>query len=121
MRIKLNENLPASLKSTIEKLGHDVDTTQHEGLSGSSDRELWEAAQKDRRFLITQDLDFSDIRRFAPGSHQGLLLIRLRSPDLRSLTERVTELFRGNDSADWPGCVVIATDRKVRVLRPAAR
>jgi len=25
------------------------------------------------RFLITQDLDFSDIRRFAPGTQPGLM------------------------------------------------
>ncbi|MGB9337439.1 MAG: DUF5615 family PIN-like protein [Candidatus Acidiferrales bacterium] len=121
MRIKLDENLPVSLKSAIEKFGHDVDTTQHEGLRGRTDREVWDAAQKDRRFLITQDLDFSDIRRFAPGSHHGLLLIRLRSPDLRILIDRVTELFRSDDSASWTGCVVIATDRKVRVLRPSPK
>ena len=121
MKIKLDENLPVSLKSTIENLGHDVDTTQHEGLRGSTDREVWEAAQKSGRFLVTQDLDFSDIRRFAPGSHHGLLLVRLRSPDLRILIDRVTELFRSDDSDGWTRCVVIATDRKVRVLRPAAR
>jgi predicted nuclease of predicted toxin-antitoxin system len=43
-----------------------------------ADCEVWEAAQRDERFLITQDLDFSDVRRFVPGSHRGILLVRLR-------------------------------------------
>jgi hypothetical protein len=34
-------------------------------------------AQRAGRFLVTQDLDFSDVRRFEPGSHHGLLLVRL--------------------------------------------
>jgi len=121
MKIKLDENLPASLEPAIEQLGHDVDTTQQEALQGRPDREVWDAAQKNSRFFITQDLDFSDIRSFAPGSHQGLLLLRLRSPDFGMLIERVSELFRTQDSVSWSGCVVVATDRKVRVLRPASK
>jgi predicted nuclease of predicted toxin-antitoxin system len=36
------------------------------------------AAQRDRRFLITQNLDFPDPKRFAPEIHCGILLMRLR-------------------------------------------
>ena len=36
----------------------------------------WLAPQSGSRFLITQDLDFSDIRKFAPGTHHGLLLVQ---------------------------------------------
>ena len=34
------------------------------------------AAQSDGRFLITQDLDFSDAREYVPGTHHGLLRVR---------------------------------------------
>lgn len=69
MNIKLDENLPASLVGALAKLGHDVDTVVAEGLAGETDNVVCQAAQDARRFLITQDLDFSDIRRFAPGTH----------------------------------------------------
>lgn len=117
MKVKLDENLPSSLKTWIEEMGHDVDTTAQEGLRGATDGELWQATQDANRFLITQDLDFSDIRRFAPGSHHGLMVVRLRSPDLRTLIERVSDVFRNDDCASWNSCIVIVTDRKVRVLR----
>jgi predicted nuclease of predicted toxin-antitoxin system len=61
MRIKLDENLPASLAIVLTNLHHDVHTVADENLSGRSDHEIWEAAQQDQRFLITQDLDFSDL------------------------------------------------------------
>ena len=66
MKIKLDENLPVRLARTLEKLGHDTDTIPEEGLTGRSDLHIWEAAQEAERFLITQDLDFSDTRRFSP-------------------------------------------------------
>lgn len=121
MRIKLDENLPLRLGSILKTLGHDVHTTDEEQLTGRADPEIWEAAQKESRFLITQDLDFSDTRRFAPGTHHGILLVRLRSPDRRSLMARVEELFRNENVNDWAGCFAVATDRKVRVLRPSGK
>lgn len=82
------------------------------------DSEIWEATRKESRFLITQDLDFSDLRQFAPGSHHGILLVRLRSPNRRDLIERVAELFQKENVGEWAGCFVVATERKVRVLKP---
>jgi len=68
MRIKLDENLPASLASALTALAHEVHTVAEEDLSGSKDHELWEAAQQESLFLITQDLDFSDARKFRSGN-----------------------------------------------------
>jgi predicted nuclease of predicted toxin-antitoxin system len=110
MKIKLDENLPVHLR-------HDVHTIAEENLSGKSDREVWEAAQQDERFLITQDLDFSDLRRFAPGTHSGILLVRLHSPDRESLIRRISEVFRQEEVEGWSKCFVVATERKVRIIR----
>jgi predicted nuclease of predicted toxin-antitoxin system len=117
MRIKLDENLPVRLAATLTNLGHDVHTIAEENLSGRSDREVWHAAQQEARFLITQDLDFSDLRQFGPGTHCGILLVRLHSPDRQSLIMRVAEIFQQEEVTRWAGCFVVATERKLRVIR----
>ena len=117
MKVKLDENLPVSLSVILSSLHHDVHTVADENLSGRSDREVWDAAQLDNRFLITQDLDFSDLRRFVPGTHCGILLVRLRSPDRESLVRRVRDVFEHEEVSRWAGCFVVATERKVRVVR----
>jgi predicted nuclease of predicted toxin-antitoxin system len=93
MRFKLDENMPARLASVLHGRGLDVHTTVQEGLSGHPDAEVFEKAQSEGRFLITQDLDFSDARRFEPGAHAGILLVRLREPGRGSLLRRVEALF----------------------------
>ncbi len=118
MKIKLDENLPQRLAPLLRSLGHDVHTVGEERLVGCPDAEIWEASQKESRFLITQDLDFSDTRTFAPGSHAGILLLRLRMPTRSSLTARIDELFRNEDAGEWAGYFVVATERKIRVLKP---
>lgn len=53
----------------------DVDSVMYEGLRGRPDPDVWKDAQAAGRLLMTQDLDFSDIRQFLPGTHAGLLLV----------------------------------------------
>jgi predicted nuclease of predicted toxin-antitoxin system len=115
VKIKLDENLPDRLVSALAALGHAVDTVPDEGLAGFDDSHVWAAAQADGRFLITQDLDFADVRRFVPGSHHGVLILRLRTPGASALFERVTQVFATEGTEHWPGKTVIASDRKVRV------
>jgi predicted nuclease of predicted toxin-antitoxin system len=116
MRIKLDENLPSQPATPLSDLGHDVDTVPQEGLRGRKDPVIWQAAQDAGRLLITQDLDFSDIRRFRPGTHHGILLLRLRMPGRVALTSRLLSIFRTEKVNSWHGCFVVVTDRKVRVV-----
>ena len=118
MKIKLDENLPSGLASPLKALGHDVQTTRDEGLQGYPDLQVWEPAQEESRFLVTQDLDFSDSRKFAPGSHCGVLIVRLHAPSREDLTRRIADLFRTEATEGWTGCFVVATERKVRVRKP---
>jgi len=120
MRMKLDENLPTRLVSVLAELGHDVDTVPSERIAGQDDAVVWQAAQGGRRFLITQDLDFSDVRRYALGTHHGLLLVRLPQPGRTALFERIAMLFQVEDVESWGGCMVTATPHKVRVRRPAS-
>ena len=118
MRVKLDENLPLQLHSILEKLAHDVDTVPQEGLGGRDDLTVWTATQDAGRFLITQDLDFADIRRYAPGTHHGLLIVRLRDPSRRALIQRIQSVFQTEEVERWSRCFVVVTDRKIRVRRP---
>jgi predicted nuclease of predicted toxin-antitoxin system len=118
VRIKLDENIPQSAVSRLNALGHDVHTVIEEGLSGRSDGEVWAVAQAEMRFLVTQDLDFSDQRRFAPGSHQGILLVRLPDSEQWRLADYLAAWFSAPEAETWERCFVVATLNKVRVRRP---
>jgi predicted nuclease of predicted toxin-antitoxin system len=115
VKIKLDENLTASLAAELSALGHDADTVQQEGLKGHSGPDVWRAAQRESRFFITQDLDFSDLRRFQPGTHTGLMLVRLAQPGRVALTRRILQVFERPDADTWTGCFVVLTDVKLRI------
>lgn len=116
MKIKLDENLPARLKHVLVARGYETDTVNDEELTGQPDQIIWQAVQVESRFLITQDLDFSDMRKFVPGTHGGILLVRLREPSAQTLLDKVAAVT--GELAGWQGCFVVLTEHKLRVKRP---
>lgn len=95
MRFKLDENLSARFVSTLASRGHDVDTAGMEGLGGHPDDNVASAAREANRVLLTQDGDFSDIHRYPPGTHPGIVILRSGSRSVK-IVERLLNWFIEN-------------------------
>jgi predicted nuclease of predicted toxin-antitoxin system len=119
MKIKLDENLPARLIEGLAELGHDVDSVPLERSLDNRTRKFGAHRRRPNGFLITQDLDFSDVRQFAPGTHKGILLVRLANPSRQRLADRMLGIFSTGAVETWQECFVVVTDLKIRVQRPS--
>jgi predicted nuclease of predicted toxin-antitoxin system len=93
VNIRLDENIFQSWVQPLRRLGHDIDTVREEGLTGQTDPAVWTATQRASRFFVTQDLDRSDVRVYTPGTHAGLLLVRLSDPGRNALVRRTNQIF----------------------------
>jgi predicted nuclease of predicted toxin-antitoxin system len=118
VKVKLDENVPVSVVEALTLLGHDIHTVIGQGLIGRADREIWTQCQLEDRLLITQDLDFSDSRKFQPGSHAGIVLVRLQNPGRVALFNLLSSIFRNHDIEAWKGCFVVVSETKIRIKRP---
>lgn len=118
MKLKLDENLPSELADLLTGQGHDVHTVPGERLTGGADRAVFAAAVSEGRLLLTPDLDFSDVRQFRPGTHPGIMLIRLREPSRRRIMERMAQVLAAESIESWAKCFVVMSDRKLRIRRP---
>jgi predicted nuclease of predicted toxin-antitoxin system len=117
VRFKLDENIPEEAKDIFNNR-FDVHSVQQEGLTGAEDDLLWKACQSEQRFLITQDLDFPDITSFLPGTHAGILLLRLKNPSRKALVAKLARILDEQAFEGWARCFVAATDSKIRISRP---
>jgi predicted nuclease of predicted toxin-antitoxin system len=77
--LKLDENLAQSHVDFLNAGGYSAERVTDEGLSGADDAVVWQRAVAEGRLFLTLDLDFADVRRFPPGSHPGILLLRPRN------------------------------------------
>jgi predicted nuclease of predicted toxin-antitoxin system len=118
MRFKLDENLPAILASDLAHVGHDATTCQAEGIAGNKDAVIASHAASEGRILITFDLDFSDIRKYPPGTHPGIVVFRTHNQDITTCRTAFARLSKSVDEADFHGNLIIVENFRVRIRRP---
>ena len=116
--IKIDEDLPRAIAQMLRSRGLNTDSVSEQGLQGSPDDLLWLRIQAEGRCLITADKGFADLRRYAPGSHAGIVLLRSREESRHSyLALACIAADRLNLSA-LAGTVAIVTERGIRIRRP---
>jgi predicted nuclease of predicted toxin-antitoxin system len=119
VRIKVDEDLPPAVTERLREAGHEAAGVVEQGMSGWKDPALWEAVQREGRFLFTSDKGFGDIRAYPPGTHTGILVLRPDQDGIRPLVE-LTELVLGRARLDdLVRLVSVVTPRGLRTRRPA--
>jgi predicted nuclease of predicted toxin-antitoxin system len=108
VKFKLDENLPVSSAAILTSGGHDVDTVTEEGLVGAPDRDVVAAATAAGRILVSLDRGLGDIRAYPPGSHAGIVVLRLTDQSATSATKAVSDLATLTDpeslAGRWRSC-----------------
>jgi predicted nuclease of predicted toxin-antitoxin system len=83
-RFLLDANMPRSAVDAVRNTGHAVEFARDIGLGSATDAAIAAHARKTRATLITRDLDFADLRKYPPGEHDGLVLLRLPDDSVAS-------------------------------------
>jgi len=116
--IKLDENQGRPHVALLKRHGYDADRVFDQSLSGVFDAELWVHVKREGRFLITLDLGFSDVRRYAPGTHPGILLLRPRRKGRNAVSEVLRRVLAERRLETLDGCLAVADESRTRVRRP---
>jgi predicted nuclease of predicted toxin-antitoxin system len=78
---------------------------------------LWARVQNERRWLITADKGFADLRLHPPGSHAGVILLRSQEESRRAYLELAANALQQLQLDELAGAVVVVTYRGIRVRR----
>ena len=119
VRVKLDEALSPSVAEPLRISGYTIATVREQGWGGLKDSELWPRLQAEQVFFITMDKAFGDIRRYPPGTHKGILLLRPDResiPEFKSLLSSVLKQYHIESLA---GTVTVATSRSIRIRKKA--
>jgi predicted nuclease of predicted toxin-antitoxin system len=120
VRLKLDENLGHSVAEYLRERNHDVSTVTEEGLAGADDHDVFVAATKGKRTLLTLDLDFSSPIRFPPGRSSGVIVIRVARPSHSLILEALSEALPHFSGESPDGATWIVEIGRIRVHRPDA-
>jgi predicted nuclease of predicted toxin-antitoxin system len=117
LRIKVDEDLSSEVAHVFRRADHDAVTVDEQGWSGCHDSVLWSAVQKEGRVLVTADKGFADVRRHSPGTHGGVILLRLDGESRSGYISLVGALIGIQAIEELAGAVAVVTPRGVRIHR----
>jgi predicted nuclease of predicted toxin-antitoxin system len=95
--VKLDENVPDSVGTTLREAGHDVALAREEQLVGAPDDLPLTVAAGEGRILITFDRGFANVIQHPPEATPGVVVIRLRDqtlPRIRRIAATVGSLLK---------------------------
>jgi hypothetical protein len=72
-------------------------------------------------FLLPLDLGFSDVRRYAPGTHPGILLLRPRRKGRNAVSNVLRRVLMERRLETLAGCLAVADESRTRVRRPKTK
>jgi predicted nuclease of predicted toxin-antitoxin system len=116
-RVKIDEDLPRQIRNLLSERGCDALTVVEQGWQGVADEILWLRVQSERRWLITADKAFADLREHPPGQHAGVILLRPQEESRRAYVELAEDAIRHLDLDELSGAVIVATPRGIRIRR----
>lgn len=76
-RFLVDEDMPRSLTAALCRAGYSAEDVRDVGLRGHSDLEVFSYAQAQKAILVTADKGFANILRFPPGTHAGIIVVRV--------------------------------------------
>ena len=118
MHVKVDEDLPQAIAQVLRRKGYSCSTVLEQEMGGWDDVDLWRAVQADRQFLVTADKGFGDIRRYPPGTHRGILLLRPSEDGIRPLVNLLEETLASvSELEKLEGLLAVASSRGLRIKR----
>jgi len=121
VRFLLDEDLSPRSAEYLRTIGYDAVHVREVGLKGSSDQAVLAFARSEGRILVTRDRDFADIRRYPPGSHAGIVRLKIPHPTAQATSAVLGRLLNRLGREDFTQNLVVTDGHRYRIRRPAPR
>jgi len=96
--------------------GHDASTVLAQKLPGATDEEIFGVCCREKRCLVTLDMDFSSVLRFPPQDSAGIIVLRLPAqPSPTLLCQTILTLLEGLKKEKVTGKLWIVEPGRIRI------
>ena len=118
VKFLLDANLsPKTRQHLIEKFNFDIIDLITENKHGLTDEEVIKFAKKEKRVIITFDLDFGEIYYFSERGKVGIIVLRIMDQTVESVNKVLDKFFQKEaKNIDLEKSLVIIDDNKIRIV-----
>jgi predicted nuclease of predicted toxin-antitoxin system len=115
MRFLADMGVSQRVVTWLRASGHDVVHLREQGLQKLPNGEIFEKATRERRVILTFDLDFGEIVALSRGARTSVAVFRLRDTRTETVIARLGRVLGESSDALEQGAVVIVEDGRHRV------
>jgi len=117
MRLLADLHIAPRTVEFLKSLGHDVIRVSHVLPPTSSDHDIIAYAARDRRAILTQDLDFSAEIALSRQASPSMILLRLSSSRIESVNRVLSDVLAALERDVQEGALITVEDHRVRRRR----
>lgn len=117
MRFLADMGVSLSTVRALRAEGHDAIHLREEGLIRLPDAEILEKARREKRIVLTFDLDFGDLLATGTLSFPSVVVFRLRNERPDAVTVHVRSVLAQHNQDLEAGAIIIVEDARQRVRR----
>ena len=111
----LDENFPKSVVSILEKKGYTVFDIRSSEYEGSDDIDIFKLAQSKNAIFLTTDRDFFHTIPRLFENHYGVIVIALRQPNRKGITEKLLFALNNFDLTKFNSKVLLLKDNSYSI------
>jgi predicted nuclease of predicted toxin-antitoxin system len=115
VRILADMNISPVTVAALREAGWDAVRVSERLPGNATDSEIMELARRERRVVITQDLDFSTLLALSGHSRPSLLTLRLSTSDPASISRKLLDILPLVGKCLATGVAITVDDVSVRV------
>lgn len=117
LKFLLDENVPPAIGVFLQSLDFDVVHAKDSGLLEASDKQFMDLARQEERTLITFDKHFADLVLYPPGTHWGVIRIRIHPPQLSDVIQALDQFLKQFDMSTIQGALIVLQKDGFRIRR----
>lgn len=118
VKLLLDANLSPKTREYLgKKFNFNVIDLITENKYGLTDEKIVKLAKKEKRVIITFDLDFGEIYYFSERGKIGIIVLRIQDQTVESVNKVLTKFFQKEaKNIDLEKSLVVIDENKIRIL-----
>lgn len=118
-RFLLDANISHETADFLNSQGHDAKTVAQFGLEKTEDLEIVEKAIKEKRIIVTFDLDFGEIYYFSIKGDLWIIVLRLKDQTVESVNRTLDWLLKTKilEREESKNTLMLVREKGVRIRK----
>jgi len=117
MKFLADMGISQSSVNWLRQNGYDVIHLREEGLQRTTDAEIVKKATKERRVILTCDLDFGDLMATSAEICPSIIVFRLQNERSENVNRRLEQVLKESSDALEKGAIISVEETRHRVRR----